>query len=117
MLGITYQYALVAIDEFSRWVMAWPTKSQNGAAAVRGIKAIVLRFGVPKAVGTDQGLHFTCKEFQLCLTEYGIEHEVTTPYAKTSNGLVERVNRTIQEGLSKKLAGLKANLNSWHMHG
>ena len=45
---------------------------------------------------SDHGPEFISAEFSAFLQECGIEHRLTTPYCPTSNGCVERTNRTIQ---------------------
>jgi len=64
-----------------------------------------------KRFGTDGGGEYTSKKFAEYLKSEGIIKETSTPYSPQSNGVVDRVNRTIMEcvrcmldnaGLSKK---------------
>ena len=48
---------------------------------------------------TDNGPEFVASEFADCLAKWGIKHKFTTPNHPSSNGAVERVNRTIQNFL------------------
>jgi hypothetical protein len=44
---------------------------------------------------TDGGGEFVNKRFQDLFTKEGITHQVTPPYTKEPNGLIERPNRTL----------------------
>ena len=46
---------------------------------------------------TDWGKEFINLDFKNYLTECGILHENSVPYAHEQNGLAERINRTILE--------------------
>ena len=52
---------------------------------------------IPVRVLTDNGPEFTSEAFGTLLERYNIVHVRTTPYKPSSNGAVERVNRTIGE--------------------
>jgi transposase InsO family protein len=45
---------------------------------------------------TDNGPEFTSHEFSTFVQNLSIKHKLTTPYQPTSNGAMERVNRTIK---------------------
>jgi len=45
----------------------------------------------------DNGGEYTSTEFEAYLRKRGIRHEVTSPYTPQQNGVVERLNRTLQE--------------------
>ena len=109
-------YCLVAIDNFSRWIIAVPCKCQNGATSVKCLKLIMDTFGAPSEVCSDAGSHFTCKEFQVALAEHGIIQTVSTPYAKRANGMVERANRTLQDMLAKNLTSNGRNRDAWYLY-
>lgn len=109
-------FCLVMIDNFSRWMVALPCANQTGAVSVKGFRRIVEMFGVPEEIVTDAGTHFTCREFVTALEELGVRHSVCTPYAKRSNGLVERANRTLQDTLSKNLPSNNRNLDAWYLY-
>ena len=62
------------------------------------------RWGLPKAITTDNGLQFTSEEFTQYLKANGIEHCLITRYNPQSNGGVERFNRVIKESIKASLA-------------
>ncbi|KAK1615371.1 hypothetical protein QYE76_020888 [Lolium multiflorum] len=59
-----YEYMLVAVDKFTKWIEAKPINSPDGASAIKFVKSIVFRFGVPHSIVTDNGSNFTSKEFK-----------------------------------------------------
>jgi hypothetical protein len=52
-----------------------------------------------KRFRTDGGGEYTSKKFAEYLISEGIIKEATTPYSPQSNGVVERANRTIMDGV------------------
>ena len=72
-------------------------------------KNIVTRFGVPNSLVTDNGLQFDSKAFQTFCSELGIRNKYSTPAYPQSNGQAEVVNKTILNGLKRRLDGAKGN--------
>ncbi|KAK1626612.1 hypothetical protein QYE76_000927 [Lolium multiflorum] len=68
-----YEYMLVAVDKFTKWVEAKPINSPDAASAIKFIKSIVFGFGVPHSIVTDNGSNFTSKEFKAYCAEVGIK--------------------------------------------
>ena len=71
---------------------------------------IFTRFGVPKAIISDEGTHFCNKIFNNLITKYGVKHKVATPYHPQTSGQVELANREIKYILMKVV---NANRNDW----
>ena len=60
-----YKYLLVFIDTFSGWVEAFPTKRETAqVVAKKLIEDILLRFGFPAQVGSDNGPAFVSQVSQ-----------------------------------------------------
>ncbi|KAK1593911.1 hypothetical protein QYE76_018545, partial [Lolium multiflorum] len=68
-----YEYMLVAVDKFTKWIEAKPINSPDGASAIKFVKSIVFRFGVPHSIVTDNDSNFTSKEFKTYCAEVGIK--------------------------------------------
>ena len=49
---------LVAVDKFTKWIEARPIKKLDGPTAVRFIKDIAVRYGMPNSIITDNGTNF-----------------------------------------------------------
>jgi len=92
-------YILVIVDYFSKWVEAYPLPDKTTHSVADKLVDVVSRFGVPKQLHTDQGGEFTSKVIQEMCDMLGIDKTRTTPYHPSSDGLVERTNRTVQNVL------------------
>ena len=89
-------FFLVAMDYFTKW-----TKAEALA------NIIVTRFGVLDSLVSDNGLQFDSKAFREFCSNLGIKNKYSTPAYPQSNGQVEVVNKTIMNGLKKRLEGTK----------
>ena len=97
---------LVVVDHFSKWLSVIPIKDKRSETVAKMMKSRVLPTlpCIPDRILSDNGPEFRGKEFEDLLEEAGIKHVFTTPYQPSSNGAVERVNRTVIQflrGLSK----------------
>ncbi|XP_031107639.1 uncharacterized protein LOC116012276 [Ipomoea triloba] len=98
------KYIIVAIDYFTKWVEAEPLASITAARCKKFVeKNILCRFGIPIQVITDNGRQFEGREFSDFLTEWGIKHSRVAVSYPQANGQVENANRTILDGLKRKL--------------
>ena len=59
------------------------------------------RFGIPRAIISDAGLHFCNRPFEALMRKYCITHKVATPYHPQTSGQVELANREIKQILEK----------------
>ena len=89
---------LVTVDHFTKFDSAVPLRNKQSKSVISALSRQVLPFlpAVPTCLLSDHGPEFTSDEFYNFLLKCDISHRLTTPYTPTSNGAVERVNRTIQ---------------------
>ncbi|CAH9118568.1 unnamed protein product [Cuscuta europaea] len=98
------RYIIVAVDYFTKWVEAEPLASITGARCQKFVhKNVITRFGVPQEIISDNGTQFEATPFHELLREWGIKHRFSYVAYPQGNGQVENANRTIMEGLKKKL--------------
>jgi len=98
-----YKYLLTCVDHFTRWPEAWPIDNMSAyTVAVTLTVQWISRFGVPDIVTTDQGRQFIAELFKSLTTNFGIQHIGTLPYHPQSNGMVERLHRTLKTALSAR---------------
>jgi transposase InsO family protein len=64
------------------------------------VEEVIVRFGTPYVIHTDQGVQFESNLFQEVCRLLQIQKTRTTPYHPQSDGIVERNNRTILTMLS-----------------
>jgi transposase InsO family protein len=104
----------VTIDKFTKWPEATPIVKINKQSAVKFIKSIVCRFGVPNRIITNNGSQFTCGTFQGYYEDLGIQICHAFVADLESNGEVERANAEILKGLkSRTYDGLKKHGKKW----
>jgi transposase InsO family protein len=85
-----------------KWVEALPISDQSTATVSDVlIKDVFCRYGLPRAIHSDQGVNFTSTLIQNICDRLLIDKTRTCPYTPASNGLVERANRWIADALSK----------------
>ena len=70
-------------------------------------KNIVTRFGVPNSLIPDNGLQFDSKVFRTFCRDLEIKNRYSTPAYPQSNSQAEAVNKTILNGLKRRLDGAK----------
>jgi transposase InsO family protein len=104
-----YEYLLVAIDKFTKWVEVEPIRAPTAVTAVKFLRGIVCCFGVPNRIITDLGTQFTSKSFQDYCGELGTKICFASVAHPRSNGQVEWANAEVLRGLRTttydKLAG------------
>jgi transposase InsO family protein len=60
-----FKYLLVFIDTFSGWVEVFPTKKEMSQVVAKALlEEIIPRYGVPEAIGSENGLAFVSKVLQ-----------------------------------------------------
>lgn len=87
----------------SKWVEAWPAIDLK-STTIRSLfhANITTRYGVPLVVKTDKGREFL-GSFDKYLQCLGLDYRVISTANPRANGLVERYNRTIKEGIRKMI--------------
>nr|ABA95702.1 retrotransposon protein, putative, unclassified [Oryza sativa Japonica Group] len=109
-----FEYLYVAIDRFTKWPEAYPVVKIDKHSALKFIKGIKARFGVPNRIITDNGTQFTSELFGDYCEDMGIKLCFASPAHPRSNGQVERANAEILKGLKTKTFNiLKKHGDSW----
>lgn len=107
-----YRYLLVFVDTFSGWVEAFPTKTEMSHIVTKKIlEDIFPRFGVPKAIGSDNVPAFVAQISQGLAKIPGFNWKLHCAYRPQSSGQVERMNRTLKEVITK--LSLETGSNDW----
>ena len=99
-----YEYLLVCIDRFSRWVEGFPCRRATADAVAKALYTHILpRWGFPLQIDSDQGSHFTGRVLKTILKNMGIHQKLHIPYRPQSSGYVESHNRVLKSGLKARL--------------
>ena len=74
-------YILMAVDYVSKWVEVIATPTNDSKVVIKLFKKNnFTRFGMPRALLSDNGAHFWNKPLESILKKYGVFHKVATPY-------------------------------------
>ena len=107
-----YHYILVIADYFSKWTEAFPIKDKcTDTVADVLVNKIILRFGMPLVIHSDQGREFENGLMKSLCTLLGCVKTRTAPYHPESDGMVERFNRTCLMMLSMFVNDRRDNWN------
>lgn len=95
-------YVMCVVDDFTRYLQVFLLKSKTETVvcmneALRFLQALFPGPGQFNLLRCDQGLEFRNADMKIVLEKYGIVTDDIEPYCHEHNGLVERMNRTIQE--------------------
>jgi hypothetical protein len=95
-----YKYILNCVDIFSKYGQSEALKTKTEGEVIEALKRIFERMGKPRILQSDNGGEFKNK----VMDAYGEEEDFkiihSQPYRSTSQGQVERWNRTIRNKLN-----------------
>ena len=74
------KYILVTIDYVYKWVEAQALPTNDARVVVKFLKQLFSKFGSPKAIISDRGMHFCNHIFDRAMQKYGVTHRVSTVY-------------------------------------
>lgn len=87
---------LVGIDALSKWAEVDCLKITTSTAIINRLRSWFSRYGIPTEIVTDNGRQFVSEEMTNFLRKNCIRHIRVTPYHPKSNGLVERLIKTLK---------------------
>jgi transposase InsO family protein len=94
-------HIIVAVDYFSKLVVAEPVADTGADAAVEFfLSRLIHTYGVPEQIVSDNGPAFTSEKWARTLSVLGVRHSLTSPEHAQSNGLVERINVVLLDRLA-----------------
>ena len=87
----------MAVDYSTKWAEAMPTVKSDGEIATHFVfNQIITRFGIPKELVTDHGLHFQNHMIEELASKLGYKQEHSSSYYPQVNGQVEAVNKSLK---------------------
>jgi len=97
----------VVVDYVSKWLEAITIPTNDAKVAIKFLKKnIFIRFGISRALLSDNGTHFWNKPLESLLKKCGIFHKVAAPYHSQTSGQVELSNRELKSILERRWINL-----------
>ena len=104
------KFIIVAVDYFTKWAEAEPLAIITEHKICNFVRrAIICRFGIPKALVSDNGKQFGNTKLREFCAELGIKNYYSSPSHPQSNGQAEVTIKTLKAALKTKLEDLKGN--------
>ena len=99
---------IVVVDYFTKWAEAEPLATITEQKIRNFVwRAIICRFGIPRALVSDNGKQFDNAKFKDFCAELGIKNYYSSPAHPYSNGQAEVTIRTLKAALKTKLEDFK----------
>ena len=104
------KFIIVAVDYFTKWAEAEPFATITEQKIRNFVwRAIICRFGIPRALVSDNGKQFDNAKFRDFCAELGIKNYYSSPAHPQSNRQAEVTIRTLKADLKTKLEDLKGS--------
>jgi hypothetical protein len=94
------RFVLIGIEHFSKWCEVWALPSKLSTRVAEAFLGVMTRYGACAELLTDNGQEFAGELDVLC-QKLLITHRTTSRYHPQSNGLTERLVRTIKGGITR----------------
>nr|GEY52750.1 reverse transcriptase domain-containing protein [Tanacetum cinerariifolium] len=97
-------FFIVAMDYFTKWIEAKAVETITSGQVKKFVWGnIVCRFGIPGEIISDNGKQFADNPFKDRCDKLNITQRFASVKHPQSNGLVERANRSLEEGIKARL--------------
>ena len=104
------KFIIVAVDYFTKWAEAEPLTTITEQKIRNFVwRAVICKFGIPRALVSDNGKQFDNAKFRDFCAELEIKNYYSSPAHPQSNGQTEVTIRTLKATLKTKLEDLKGN--------
>ncbi|GJS91355.1 reverse transcriptase domain-containing protein [Tanacetum coccineum] len=98
------KFLIVAMDYFTKWIEAKAVATISGGQVKKFVwDNIVCRFGLPGEIVSDNGKQFCDNPFKDWCEKLNITQCFASVKHPQSNGLVERANKSLGEGIKARL--------------
>ncbi|XP_043216447.1 uncharacterized protein K02A2.6-like [Amphibalanus amphitrite] len=99
------RYGIVLVDMYSRWPEVALCQDATADSICQFLETVFAREGVPLELLSDNGPAFRSGRLAEFLGRMGVKQTFSSPYSLQTNGMVERLNRTVKEAIqSARLA-------------
>nr|GEW78942.1 reverse transcriptase domain-containing protein [Tanacetum cinerariifolium] len=105
------KFLIVVMDYFTKWIETKAVATITGGQVNKFVwDNIVCRFGIPGEIVSDNGKQFSDNPFKDWCDKLNITQRFASVKHPQSNGLVERANRSLGEGIKSRL---REGNNNW----
>nr|GEY15282.1 reverse transcriptase domain-containing protein [Tanacetum cinerariifolium] len=104
------KYILVVVDYLSKWVEAKALPTNDARVVCKILKSLFARFGTPRAIISDRGMHFCNDQFAKVMLKYDVTYRLATAYHPQTSGQVKVSNRGLKRILERTVG---ENHASW----
>ena len=102
------KFIIVAVDYFTKWAKAEPLATITKQKIRNFVwRSLICRFGIPRALVSNNGKQFDNLKFRDFCAELGIKNYNSSPAHPQSNGQAKVTIRTLKAALKTKLEDLK----------
>ncbi|XP_061764252.1 uncharacterized protein K02A2.6-like [Nerophis ophidion] len=108
-----YRFALVLVDYATRYPEAVPLRSISAKSVAQALFQVVSRVGIPKEILTEQDMSFMSRTLKELYGLLGSKSIRTSVYHPQTDGLAERLNRTLKSIIWKFVHEDKPNWHKW----
>lgn len=98
-----HRYVLAVEDYFTKFVNLYAIADQRATTVAECLFSYVMEHGVMETLHTDMGRQFESEVVRQLCVMLGVKKTHTMPYNPKSDGMVERLNRTVIDQLAKTL--------------
>ncbi|EGT58555.1 hypothetical protein CAEBREN_19686 [Caenorhabditis brenneri] len=96
------RYYINVVDWFTKYVISVPVKdATSGTVAKVLLEEVILKYGTPAQLISDNATGFTSGEFNNFKTLLKLEHHFSIPHHSRGNGATERTFRTFHSMVAK----------------
>ena len=90
-----FEFLFVSIDKFTKWPEVTAVRKVTTQSAIKFLKDLMCRFGVPARIITDNGTQFMSRAFMQYVHALRSKISFSTVAHPRSNGQAERVNAEV----------------------
>jgi hypothetical protein len=110
--GLTH--LLVLVDKFTKWIETKPIKKLDGSSAIKFFNEVIVRYGLPHSIITNNGTNFAKGIFADFYNQKGIRLDLASVEHPQSNGQVEKANGLVLAGIRPRLVEpLECSAGCW----
>ena len=92
---------LIVVDRLSGYPFPMPISSQGTETVVKKLKYLFDNYGYPRKIRSDGGPCFASMAFAEFCKKFNIQHEISSAYNPTSNGLAEAGVKSMKSLIAK----------------